>query len=115
MKNIWNIIGKNKKEAIELIKKNIGVNVELDFSKNHTEEEIEREECFPFVLISNRHFTIGDYTIGKVKLIKNKGTNNSDTLEIYVNEWEEWVSISECLSSTENNVYLAIEDFFNNN
>lgn len=113
MKNIWNIIGENKKEAIELIKKNIGVNVELDFSKNHTEEEIETEECFPFALISNRHFTIGDYAIGKVKLIKNKGTNKSDSLEIYVNEWEEWVSISECLSTTENNVYLAIEEFFN--
>lgn len=107
MKNIWNIIGENKKEAIELLRTNLGFNSILDFSQNHTEEEIENGDCFPFVLITNRHNEIGDYAVGKIRLVYYKD------IEIYINELEEWVNINECLSATENNVYLAIEEFFN--
>lgn len=98
MINLFIDLAKNREEAINLLKEN---NCHIKF--NDDAENDYRNDLRPFVLICDRHDMISDLSVSEVKL------NDNDEIEIYVDDFEEWVEISECLSTTENNVYMSIE------
>ena len=95
MKDIYEIISDNFKEAINLLKK----------SKND-ELNIIEQDCY--VLITNRDNEYCDVQATKVRLNEEK-----NDIEIYIEEWNEWISVNLCCVSTENFVYLAIDDAIN--
>ena len=90
MTDLFKAMLKNRTSAIKILKKLNGF-VEFD------------DECNrPYVLIADTHGEIYDMEISKFRL-----TEPND-IEIYVEKWEEWVNGHECLSTTSNNIYLAL-------
>lgn len=97
MFNLFPIMEENKALAIELLKGCDGKLVEFDY-----EEETDYDDR-PYILIQDRYGMIQDLAVSKVAL------TDSNKIEVYIEDWEEWVPIEYALSTTENNVYMALE------
>lgn len=96
MKDLYNVLHENRKEATEKLR-NFDNTLVFKYDKNNN---IDKR---PYVLISDRHGYINDFLISKVCLGKN------DYIMLYIEDWDEWVCEDECLSTTINNVYQAID------
>lgn len=92
MTNLFKVMAENKRSAINILK-GVDGNI-IDFEN----------DMRPFVLITDMHDIINDLVVTKVCL------NELGRIEIYIEEWDEWVSDDECLSTTANNVYEAIDN-----
>lgn len=98
MTDIYNCLAENKRSAIILLKK---------YFKNNncdTLSIIDNDVYYPYVLIGDRHGTISDSIVTKVRL-----SQNGNNIEFYVDDLEEWIPDNYCLSTTANNVYITIE------
>lgn len=101
MTDLWKCLEENIKEATNILKRN---NTVIEFNSDDEEENSD----IPYVLITDRYDMINDMEVSKVRLDKN------NRIELYITEWEEWVSIDDCLSATANNVCMAINNKLNN-
>lgn len=103
MKNFWSIIKENRKEAINLMRAN---NVtKIDFVNEEGEELI---EDIPYLLFYTRYDTIISVPIARVRL------DDKDHLYVLPNDDDinEEISINEAISASEDNIYLSIEEYF---
>ena len=103
MKNFWSIIKENRKEAINLMRAN---NVtKIDFVNEEGEELI---EDIPYLLFLVRYNEIMNFQIASVRL------DDKDNLYVLPNDDDisEEISIDEAISASEDNVYFAIEQYF---
>lgn len=91
MTDLFNALKENRKSAISSLKCIDSYLVEFDDDKS------------PFVLIEDGEGTINDLAVTKVCL------NDNNEIDLYIEDWNEWVSDDICLSTTANNVYEAIE------
>ena len=98
MTDIYKCLDENKRSAIFLLK-NYFKN-----SDNKSLKIIDNDIFYPYVLIGDRHGTISDSLVSKVRL-----SQNGNNIEFYVNDLEEWIPDNYCLSTTANNVYITIE------
>lgn len=90
MKYLWQDLTDNVAEAVQLL------------NDNGRYHEFKDKENVPFVLMSDRHNMIQDLEVTKIRL------NKSDVIELYIPKWEEWVIIDECISTSANNVCIAL-------
>lgn len=103
MKNFWSIIKENRKEAINLMRAN---NVtKIDFVNEKGEELI---EDIPYLLFLVRYNEIMNFQIASVRL------DDKDNLYVLPNDDDisEEISIDKAISASEDNVYFAIEQYF---
>lgn len=100
MKSIDDIIVQNKQEALSLLKSHGG---HIIFGSDDDSEDYEDDVMCPWVLICTRHDGIADLQATEVRV------DGNDNMEIYIDDWGEWVNVNECLSTTANNVYAAID------
>lgn len=105
MKNVYSIVSENKKEAINLLKSI--ENKEIDFSKYVKENGNKPLEVYPSVLVMDKYDTIEEYQVTMVRL------NDGDKMEIFIEELDENIPIDYALSTTDDNVYLGIEEVYN--
>ncbi len=96
MTDLFKVMAENRLSAINCLKsvKNF---VEFDYDEN--------DDNRPYILICDRHGEIYDTAVSKVRLTE------SNDIEIYVEDWGEWVNDDECLSTTANNVYIALSNY----
>lgn len=92
MKDLWLDLMDNIKEATKLLE------------DNERYHEFNSEENIPFVLVSDRHDFINNLEVSKIRL------NEDDIIEMYLPEWDEWLNINECLSTTANNICIALSE-----
>lgn len=90
MKYLWQDLIDNVAEAVQLL------------NDNGRYHEFKNKENVPFVLMSDRHDMIQDLEVTKIRL------NKSDVIELYIPEWDEWVIVDECISTSANNVCIAL-------
>lgn len=100
MTDLFKALEENRRSAINMLKCVDGNIVEFESEADNEEQNDKR----PYVLIADRHDIIGDYQVSKAWL------NENDEIELYIEEWDEWVVDDECLSTTANNVYEAISE-----
>lgn len=98
MTNLFDYLAENKRSAIILLKKYFKNN------DNKSLKIIDNDIFYPYVLIEDRHGTISNSLVSKVRL-----SQNNDKIEFYIEELEEWIPDNYCLSTTANNVYITIE------
>lgn len=98
MTDIYKCLDENKRCAIFLLKSH------FKKSDNKSLKIIDNDIFYPYVLIEDRHGTISNSIVSKVRL-----SQNNDKIEFYVDDLEEWIPDNYCLSTTANNVYITIE------
>lgn len=59
-------------------------------------------DIIPFVLLCNDDGEINDMAVSSARI-------TNDTIEIYITDNDEWINVDDCLSTTANNVYEAIQ------
>lgn len=103
MKKFWNIIEENRKEAINLMRANNVTTI-----KFINEEGEELVIGIPYLLFCTRYYTIISVPIESVRL------DDKDNLYVLTNDDDisEEISINEAISASANDVYLAIEEYF---
>ena len=92
------------------VRENLILALELMKNSNLTEIDFDEEdengnlEDYPYVLIQNRHGEILDIKVLKVRI------DSDDNFEFYLDdeEWGDYVQSNECLSYSENNVYVEV-------
>ena len=99
MKNLYDVLYHNRKEALEKLKKFGNI---LEFP--YTEDPYVDERPWVFIAGSDG---ICDMPVSKVNLAHN------DTIMLYIEDWDEWVDENECLSTTIDNVYQTIGSMIN--
>lgn len=104
MNNIWKFLKENKEEAIKLLKD--FPNQMIDLDELEDENKIDSND-YCFVLIQNNDDEILDLQVTKIKLAQS--TSKNDGIDIFIDDWQEWVSIGYTLSASEDNVYQLIE------
>lgn len=101
MKDINKFIAENKETAKNQLMHIKGYLIEFNSDENNYQNN-ER----PSVLLCDGNGEIYDEFVSKVRL----NPEADMVMEIYIDEWEEWIPVDDCLSTTENNVYEAIND-----
>lgn len=91
MTDLFKAMAENERSAINILKSVDSQLIEFD------------RENIPYVLLSDNDDNIRDLGVTKVCL------NDHGTIEMYVDSLEEWVSDADCLSTTANNVYEAMD------
>lgn len=88
MNDIYTLINENKDFAIKILNK---VKRKISFQQK------------PYVLLYDKSLdNIRDLSVSQARL------NSNGDIEIYIDFFEEWIAISDCISCSENNVYEAI-------
>lgn len=94
MTDLFKAMNENRKEAISALKSVDGNMIE--FKDGLCDDP-------PFVLISDEdRANIQDLAVTKVKL------NENNTIDIYLEYYDEWMNENDCLSTSANNVYEKI-------
>lgn len=103
MYNIENCVSENKQKAIRILKKLNGS--QIDFKNNR-----HKLNDMPFILIYDYYNSIVSYEVEQVHLVKDKDDYN---IEVKIS-WAKYpIQITKALLFSENNVYIAIEDYYN--
>lgn len=93
MKNLYDVLHENREEAIEKLKKHNNL---IEFINDETTGEDER----PWILICNIFGDIYELMVSKVKL-------DHYSIMLYIDGG--WINEDECLLTSADNVYKAID------
>ena len=91
MENIYQVLERNKAKAITLLKQHNGF---IQFKKNG---------IMPEVIVNNHGDDCMSVEVAAVKLMPH------DQIKILIDDWNDYISINDCLSTTADEVYKGIE------
>lgn len=98
MENIYEIVRRNKNEAINIL---------LLIEGNELTFEETEETDIPYILISLRDGELLELPVSKVKL-----NDKKDDILLYIDEFKEWINTFKPISFSVNYVYESIYDMY---
>ena len=98
MIEISSIIKANEREAKALIEENT--------TDNYFEFDKADENSLPYILVCDREGDVQDVAVGAVEL------DDNDLFIVHIVDWDEPIYLTDAIGHTENNVFMAIYEYF---